>query len=479
MAADTEAHDSWDTNLKVSRYVSRVDLTEAYTTLFFAGLGARLVEVPGAQKPMAQALLEDPNNPDIPVDPDLRKLFVDQAILVPEDCDEVSLLARRSHGVRYTPSSGLSLTICPTVDCNFRCPYCYQHHLPGGMPDEVQQATLRFIDEHQPEVTSLGVTWFGGEPLLGLSAIETLSGEFIERFGRENYHASMITNGLLLTPQVSTKLVDLGVARVQVTIDGPRESHNQRRICVDKKPTFDRIAENLRQADRGLGISVRVNVDQENLEALRDEFFDQLDETGLKGRISVYFAPVETYTEVCADVAGTCLAGRSWAKSAAQLQLKAYQRGYGGTGIPSSKANVCIADNVSGWVINHDGMVYKCWSDVTEPHKAVRNLLTEETTPAMRDNLVQWMNWSPFKLSGCQECKTLPQCMGGCPLMAFQQEGEIKKGHCSELRHNLRETVATYYLGIKEKQAMDQLTSSLHQVIPDLVPAASSGTPTK
>ncbi len=103
MAADTEAHDSWDTNLKVSRYVSRVDLTEAYTTLFFAGLGARLVEVPGAQKPMAQALLEDPNNPDIPVDPDLRKLFVDQAILVPEDCDEVSLLARRSHGVRYTP----------------------------------------------------------------------------------------------------------------------------------------------------------------------------------------------------------------------------------------------------------------------------------------------------------------------------------------------------------------------------------------
>ena len=106
-------------------------------------------------------------------------------------------------------------------------------------------------------------------------------------------------------------------------------------------------------------------------------------------------------------------------------------------------------------------------------------LLTEETTPAMRDNLVQWMNWSPFKLSGCQECKTLPQCMGGCPLMAFQQEGEIKKGYCSELRHNLRETVATYYLGIKEKQAMDQLTSSLHQVIPDLVPAASSGTPTK
>ena len=471
--------DNPETRLKTSRYVSRVDLTEAYTSLFFAGLGARLVEVPESQKPMAEALLDNPNNPDIEIDTGLRQLFIDQTILVPEDCDEVSLLARRSHGVRYTPSTVLSLTICPTVDCNFRCPYCYQHHLPGGMSDKVQQATLQFIDD-QPQVTSLSLTWFGGEPLLGLPAIESLSGQFIERFGRENYKASMITNGLLLTSDVSTKLVDLGIDSVQVTIDGPRESHNQRRICVDKKPTFDRITENLRQADPRLGISVRVNVDQDNLEALSGEFFDQLDSVGLKGRIGVYFAPVATYTEVCADVAGTCLAGRSWAKSAAQLQLKAYQRGYGGTGLPSSKANVCIADNVSGWVINHDGMVYKCWSDVTEPHKAVRNLLSEETTPAMNKSLEQWMNWSPFKLSGCKECKTLPQCMGGCPLLAYQQKGEvIKKGHCSELRHNLRETVATYYLEVKEKQAIDQLTGSLHQVIPDLVPATSSGTPTE
>ncbi len=452
--------DDPETQLKVSRYVSRVDLTEAYTTLYFAGLGGRLVEVPKSQKPMAEALLGNPNSPGIEIDTRLRQLFIDQAILVPEDCDEVSLLARRSHDARYTPSTGLSLTICPTVDCNFRCPYCYQHHLPSGMSDEVQQATLRFIDDHEPQIISLAIAWFGGEPLLGLPAIQNLSGQFIERFGRENYHASMITNGLLLTPEISTQLVDLGVDRVQVTIDGPRESHNQRRICVDQKPTFDRITENLRQADPRLGINIRVNVDQENLETLSGGFFDQLDSVGLKGRIGVYFAPVKAYTEVCADVAGTCLTGRSWAKSVAQLQLKAYQRGYGRAGLPSSKANVCIADNVNGWVINHDGMVYKCWADVTKPHKAVRNLLTEETTPAMQDNLKQCMNWNPFKLPGCQECKTLPQCMGGCPQLTFQQKEEVKKGHCRELRHNLRETIVTYYLGVKEKQAIDQITGS-------------------
>ncbi len=444
---------------KVSKYVTLVNPNTS-TTLFFAGLGGRLVEVPESQKNMAEELLQHPNNTGPGIDQHLRQLFIDQAILVPEDCDEVALLAKRSQDVRYTHSETLALTICPTVDCNFRCPYCYQHHLPGGMSKAVQQSILRFIDDHDPKINSLSVAWFGGEPLLGMPAIEALSKQFIKRFGKKHYNSSMITNGLLLTPKVSTQLIELGIGSVQVTIDGPRESHNQRRICLDQKPTFDRITDNLRQSDPRLVINIRVNVDKENLEpSLSNEFFDQLDSVGLKGRVRVYFAPVETFTEVCADVSSSCLAGHSWAKNAAELQLIAYKRGYSKTNIPDSKTNVCIADNVNGWVINNDGMVYKCWSDVTEPRKAVRNLLTNEITSNMQNNLAKWMNWNPTNLAGCKECKTLPQCMGGCAHLAFQQKGEIKTGHCSELRYNLKETLTTHYLGVKKDQEIKQVTN--------------------
>ena len=80
--------------------------------------------------------------------------------------------------------------------------------------------------------------------------------------------------------------------------------------------------------------------------------------------------------------------------------------------------------------------------------------MNEESSLEMQDNLKKWMNWNPVNLKGCQGCKTLPQCMGGCPYLAFQQEGEgePEKGHCDELRYNLRETVGTYYLGYKNKR---------------------------
>jgi len=98
---------------------------------------------------------------------------------------------------------GVSLTICPTMNCNFDCPYCFENHRPGKMSPEVQDDVVnlarRILEVRSGK--SLHVSWFGGEPLLAPDVIESLSERLIalaEEF-HFSYSAAITTNGYLLS----------------------------------------------------------------------------------------------------------------------------------------------------------------------------------------------------------------------------------------------------------------------------------------
>ena len=84
-------------------------------------------------------------------------------------------------------SSGdtVDLTICPTMGCNFDCPYCFENHFPGVMTESVQDDVAglagRMLDEVGAE--KLLVIWFGGEPLLAVDVIARLSERLTFRAG--------------------------------------------------------------------------------------------------------------------------------------------------------------------------------------------------------------------------------------------------------------------------------------------------------
>jgi uncharacterized protein len=432
--------------------VTRVTLEDVDTLLLYGGLAGRLVEVTGSTREFAEALLDNPNG-DAADLAEARQVLIDQGILIPDSWDELSLLeARRARA--HDPNVGsMSLTICPTVNCNFRCTYCYQHHVGRLMSPDVQDRLLAFLLRQRPAVTSLFVTWFGGEPLLGFDVIEELTPRLRALVGEGAYSAHVITNGSLLTQAISTRLVDLGVESAQVTLDGPRTRHDERRPLAGGQSTFDRILENLRTADRRLRFSVRVNTDRRNADDVT-ELFDQLDAAGLRGRVQVYFAPVTAYTDVCADTAGHCLAGTEWSQLNVRLRLAAMERGYGTVGLPVSRTGMCIADDPRGWVVTPEGRLFKCWNDVTTPDRAVHDIVTGEQTPQMQAELERWTSWSPFRLTDCVDCKTLPQCHSGCAHIAMKRDGPLTHGDCSELKWNLPETIAMYYLAQAREQAV-------------------------
>ena len=102
-------------------------------------------------------------------------------------------------------SQGVGLTICPTMGCNFNCPYCFENHKQGKMTEEVQADVAALAERllNTSRAKSLSVTWFGGEPLLAPDVIEALS-EKLMALAKEqgaDYSAGIVSNGYLLTPE--------------------------------------------------------------------------------------------------------------------------------------------------------------------------------------------------------------------------------------------------------------------------------------
>jgi MoaA/NifB/PqqE/SkfB family radical SAM enzyme len=57
-----------------------------------------------------------------------------------------------------------------------------------------------------------------------------------------------------------------GIARLQITLDGPPREHDKRRVYADGAGSYERIAANIAMAlELGVAVSVRLNVDRNNM----------------------------------------------------------------------------------------------------------------------------------------------------------------------------------------------------------------------
>lgn len=148
--------------------------------------------------------------------------------------------------LRRFNNSHMSLTINPTLACNFACPYCFESsHKPIFMTDKVEDEIIAFVKK-RTSLTNLNVMWFGGEPLLAFDRIVSLSKRMLG-LGL-GYKAGMITNGYLLTPDKASQFEDLKISFVQITIDGSEKTHDSRRYRKDGSGTYQTILSNASSA---------------------------------------------------------------------------------------------------------------------------------------------------------------------------------------------------------------------------------------
>lgn len=314
------------------------------------------------------------------------------------------------------------LVIAPTIDCNFRCAYCYEHKRPGFMGKEVQDALLRFVDESyaQQPFREFRVTWYGGEPLLGPEIIEYLSRGFLDFCEQHGvaYHAALMTNGSLADKEMMDRMYACGVKSVQVTFGGKGKVHDRERVSVDGSPSFRSIWDNTnRMLDDGTAVHVEYVYDADNLESCVEVAKD----LGPHDNIFTHFPyPKMDYNNEFYDDEGNCMFN---------LQSP-YERAMGYKDIILATCpdavhwhqllrplkHYCGVQTERFYVIDEQGRAYKCICDVDKPDThALFNICESSAKRKVNwEKMVYYMRANPVKNKTCRVCKILPICNGYC-----------------------------------------------------------------
>ena len=353
----------------------------------------------------------------------MLNLLKDTGFIVDSALDEVKEV-RTNMEARKHDLSILGLTIMPTSTCNLECVYCYEKTHASTMTDATIDELIAFADERMATVKHLAVTWYGGEPLVAIDQIETISHRLkalCKKHGAE-FSAGAITNGTLLTEDVARRLVDTcGVSYCQVTLDGPAHIHDKRRPYRGMRGSFETIVNNIKAVNHLLDINVRVNVDKENVENLYD-LLDYLADQDLQDKIKIHIGLTEPLGEVqkCPDLISKCLDDEILPHIQVDFYKEALKRGFKPQFylVPANVFGLCAAEIINSFVVEPNGDLQKCWVTVGHPGEAVGNVRTGLPASA---KLQEWVGFDPLLHKECRECKELPLCWGNC---VYRNRGE-------------------------------------------------------
>lgn len=364
--------------------------------------------------------------------PEFAEALMKNGFAVEDKISELDMIRYDSLRARYG-SQSLGLTITPTQDCNFGCLYCYEKEVMQEkyMGQEIRDAVVEYVKKHAVEGEKLYITWYGGEPLMALEVIRDLTKRFLEICEEKDvdYRAEIVTNGYLLTREAARVLLECKVAKIQITLDGDKETHNKRRPFRDGGPTYQVIWENIlgmREFRNDFQIALRVNVDKENAGAL-DAVRESIDSQGLSGFVFVY--PGKVVAEDGCYYEGSCLSNKEFAELEQEFICQSMDRVAGS--YPYPKHNICQADNDRALIIAADGSLYKCWMDIGREDRCVGNIATEEIHN--EEILHHYLVHDATEQQECAKCKYLPVCMGGCPHDRME-----KKEGCTSLKYTLK-----------------------------------------
>ena len=351
------------------------------------------------------------------------------------------------------------LIVCPTIDCNFRCPYCYEKKRPGRMDEQTQDALLAFVQESYDEqpFQKMRVTWYGGEPLLEQQIIERLSRGFLDFCDSHgiDYHAALMTNGSLASEDAMRRMEACGVKSVQVTFGGKGKVHDCERPEIHGKSTFDTIYSNVcRMMDEGKTLHVEYVFDRDNI----DSCLEVVDDLAGNGNVYTHFPyPKMDYNNDFTDADGNekfnLQTPRERAESYRDIILRSRPTLGQWRQFMRPIHHYCGCSYDRFFVIDELGNAYKCICDVDKPdtHRLFNINEPAETRSINWKMMSYYMDDNPLNSPTCRSCKVFPLCNGYCYIDRDADRFWVPV-RCHPIKMVIDDFVAAYYRSMQEAQ---------------------------
>ncbi len=370
----------------------------------------------------------------------------------------------------------LRVTILTTMQCNFACDYCFQGD-HGGF-DTTSKMSLDTVEHVATWITTklatvrperLAITFFGGEPLLNQPVMYALA-ERMWNVCREQdvqMYVDVITNGLLLTPEVVARLKPYGLNGIKVTLDGDQATHDRMRPLRGGQGTFDRIIDNIRRVADQCAITIGGNFDETSVDsypALLDflkeqEFADRIAKVSFKPIIRTEpsqpggIIPLTAVASNGSPLGGTCMtsagAGGSpcdtchfLEEKSAFLRDETERRGF--PTIDGVHMGPCEIHHRHAYTLGPDGSLYACpgftgESRLSTGHIDGRVDSDRDRAAAQFDDLAPWKS--------CGDCAFIPVCAGGCSVASHAEQGDLHAPTCH------KQSFETALIGLADKAA--------------------------
>ena len=368
--------------------------------------------------------------------------MIRQGHAVDEAIDEYAVYEVQRRREIYDSPKNLQFVIVPSMSCNCKCIYCFEDepsrnrhsHQTVKMSSSVADNAVSFIlrcVQSDPNVEHLGLTWFGGEPLLQLPTIEYISQKLLVECTQRNisFSAFVITNGLLLTQDVIDKLVQCHVTRIQITLDGTEKYYS---IYKRTAPgNFKKILKIIKNVTSVIRVDLRLNISLENQESVYDLVSLLVEEGIVNQNLYIYPAQIVGIPhEHCTPLSD---ADFEFIRQKVEALLDGTDSVRKRT-VPR-KLMYCSTIKKDYAVIGPNGELYRCEHEVGNPSEIIGDVRSGfyRNSADMKYLEMQFDE-------KCKKCAFLPLCAGGCPtfrmLYAKKPDCDTVKKHFTELLKN-------------------------------------------
>lgn len=347
-----------------------------------------------------------------------HNILIENGFVIDDDRDEY-LELKYTYSHNFFNTDMLSISLVPSLNCNFKCPYCCEKDYTCGKQDIKKYFSVlkKYAKENFRFHRCVQINLFGGEPLLYIKeCIKFL--KWVKKDSeiyKYKFITCIVTNGSLISNKILDDLIYCNLYSIQITLDSDKDNHDKMRIFKNGMPSFDLLIDKINMissnklANKQFTFVVRFNLNNTSPIKVKDTLL-RIEKANRK-RINLLFRVI--YNTHAYNEENT---------NSLDLLKEYFDLGNNmGFNILKEKYNfqTCEAcGDEKCFYLMPDLTIWKCINDIGYEKCKIGKICDNGEIELIPENIINWYNkcMSVFEDEECKNCKMLPDCLGGCPL---------------------------------------------------------------